>query len=175
MSKARNASSDDFVLSYPRVEIQWPQLSIGNRRNDTFPRASWCLSLQPSQFQGFCAVRAQYGTKPDSRCFAVLDGCQEIDIPVDRGSYLLTHLHTPTASCSVSRLLEAHLSGALAHDRVEFEFSWFPVSDVARSCFYYKCKEHREPRSGLEPLTRSLRVRYYIYCGMPPCSQKTHK
>jgi hypothetical protein len=33
----------------------------------------------------------------------------------------------------------------------------------------------REPTSGLEPLTCSLRVRCYMCCGIPPCPEKAHK
>jgi hypothetical protein len=48
------------------------------------------------------------------------------------------------------KVLEAYLSGAIAQDRAEYEFSWSCVSEVARSRFYYKCKEYSEPTSGLE-------------------------
>ena len=53
------------------------------------------------------------------------------------------------------KVLEAHLSGAIAQDRVECEFRQFRVSEVARSRFYYKCKGYSEPTSGLEPPTCS--------------------
>jgi hypothetical protein len=91
-----------------------------------------------------------------SGVFALSHGYQESDIPVDRGRLLLTHLHTPDRELlSLSPARSASL-GYIAQDRVECEFSWSCVSEVARSRFYHKCKEYSEPTSGLKPLTYPL-------------------
>jgi hypothetical protein len=46
-----------------------------------------------------------------------------------------------------------------------------PTPTSAGFLFYRFCRQNREPTSGLEPLTCSLRVRSHTFVGVPHCSK----